>query len=116
MRGVNASFAQKGSRLCQLMLLERNRSSGYGWGHFSHITVRLREWYWDHLPPSSPDDFNDRTLEYGDVNRVKTGGIFSQQLSVTTSRLLFERASLFSAATNTVTFPQRTTPPLTPLG
>jgi hypothetical protein len=37
MRGVNASFAKKGSRLCQLTL-ERNRSSSYGWGHFSHIT------------------------------------------------------------------------------
>lgn len=55
--------------------------------------------------PSSPDDFNDRTLEYADVNRVKNGwNILSATLGNNLADSSLNPLASYSAATNTVTF------------
>jgi hypothetical protein len=55
--------------------------------------------------PSSPDNFNDHTLEYGDVRRVKTGwNILTATLGNNIADSSLNALASYSAATNTVTF------------
>jgi hypothetical protein len=94
MRGVNASFAEKGIEIVLRCCWNEIVHQGYGWWHVSNLTLRLGGWYWDHVSPIQPRQFQRSHARIWGRDRLKTVGIFSQQHSVTISQILFERFSL----------------------